>query len=185
MKFNAHKNRFTFAILSERPCSNKIVKFNELYIQCNRVAEVARGHGGPPPKSLDSDENFKPDYTLFCRELRFDLRCFWRSLGKTSAFLGQKQCSLGKKCIITGYILHTLLKQICKFAIIRKNDAFVAKIVNTRLTKIVMATFAPDERLPSSATLRLIRSRIQAVGGDWGVFCFLFLFTQLLDRLTD
>ena len=36
-----------------------------------RVAEVARGHGGPPPKSLDSDENFKPGHTLFCRELRF------------------------------------------------------------------------------------------------------------------
>ena len=30
-----------------------------------------RGHGGPPPKSLDSDENFKPEHTLFCRELRF------------------------------------------------------------------------------------------------------------------
>ena len=30
-----------------------------------------RGHGGPPPKSLDSAENFKPEYTLFCRELRF------------------------------------------------------------------------------------------------------------------
>ena len=25
----------------------------------SRVAEVARGHGGPPPKSLDSDENSK------------------------------------------------------------------------------------------------------------------------------
>ena len=35
----------------------------------------------------------------------------------------------------------------------RKNDAFVAKIVNTRLTKIFMAIFAPQERLPSSATL--------------------------------
>ena len=35
----------------------------------------------------------------------------------------------------------------------RKNDAFVAKIVNTRLTKIFMAIFAPNERLPSSATL--------------------------------
>ena len=35
----------------------------------------------------------------------------------------------------------------------RKNDAFDAKIVNTRLTKIFMAIFAPDERLPSSATL--------------------------------
>ena len=37
----------------------------------------------------------------------------------------------------------------------RKNDAFVAKIVNTRLTKIFMTIFAPDERLPSSATLQL------------------------------
>ena len=34
-----------------------------------------------------------------------------------------------------------------------KNDAFDAKIVNTRLTKIFIAIFAPDERLPSSATL--------------------------------
>ena len=34
------------------------------------VAEVARGHGGPPPKSLNSDENFKSEHTLFCRELR-------------------------------------------------------------------------------------------------------------------
>ena len=36
-----------------------------------RVAEVAREHGWHPPKSLDSDENFKPEHTLFCRELRF------------------------------------------------------------------------------------------------------------------
>ena len=36
----------------------------------SRVAEVARGHGGPR-SSLDSDENFKPEHTLFCRELRF------------------------------------------------------------------------------------------------------------------
>ena len=36
-----------------------------------RVAEVVWRRGGPPPKSLDSDENFKPEHTLFCRELRF------------------------------------------------------------------------------------------------------------------
>ena len=35
----------------------------------------------------------------------------------------------------------------------RKNNAFVAKIVNTRLTKIFMAIFAPHKRLPTSATL--------------------------------
>ena len=37
----------------------------------NRVAEVAREHGWHPPKSLASDENFKPEHTLFCCELRF------------------------------------------------------------------------------------------------------------------
>ena len=35
----------------------------------------------------------------------------------------------------------------------RKNNAFEAKIVNMRLTKIFIATFAPDGRLPSFATL--------------------------------
>ena len=44
---------------------------------------------------------------------------------------------------------------MCKFAIMRKNDAFVAIIVNTRLTKIFMAIFALDERLPTSATLNV------------------------------
>ena len=40
-------------------------------IDNGRVAEVAREHGWHPPKSLDSDENFKPEHTLFCRKLRF------------------------------------------------------------------------------------------------------------------
>ena len=48
----------------------------------------------------------------------------------------------------------------------RKNDAFDAKIVNTRLTKIFIAIFAPDERLPSSSTLSdTIRRR-----GDTGAY---------------
>ena len=40
-------------------------------VSLTRVAEVAREHGWHPPKSLDSDENFKPEHALFCRELRF------------------------------------------------------------------------------------------------------------------
>ena len=40
--------------------------------------------------------------------------------------------------------------QICDYAQKRRIDT---KIVNTRLTKIFIAIFAPDERLPSSATL--------------------------------
>ena len=37
--------------------------------------------------------------------------------------------------------------------ITRKNDASLAKIVNTRLTKIFVAIFALAERLSTSATL--------------------------------
>ena len=43
----------------------------------SRVAEVARGHGWPPPKSLDSDENFKPEHMLFCRELFVAIYAFF------------------------------------------------------------------------------------------------------------
>ena len=70
-----------------------------------RVSEVVRGHRGPLPKSLDSDENFKPQHTLFCR----DLRTFWKSLDKKVPFFGQKQCFFGKKWTITWYILHIIL----------------------------------------------------------------------------
>ena len=41
------------------------------FTDTTRVAEVVRGHREPPLKSLDSDENFKPEHTLFCRESRF------------------------------------------------------------------------------------------------------------------
>ena len=41
-----------------------------------RVAEVAREHGWHPLKSLDSDENFKPQHTLFCCKLRFQRNSF-------------------------------------------------------------------------------------------------------------
>ena len=59
---------------ARRRCWNKAgcwrLKISVNSLSC-RVAEVAREHGWHPPKSLDSDENFKPEHTLFCRELRF------------------------------------------------------------------------------------------------------------------
>ena len=56
-----------------------------------RVAEVARGHGWPPPKSLDSDENFKPEHTLFCRELRFvAIYALFGDLWAKKVFLGHE-----------------------------------------------------------------------------------------------
>ena len=55
------------------------------------MAEVARGHGGPPPKSLDSDENFKPEHMLFCRKLR--VVAIYALFGD----LWTKKCLLGSK----------------------------------------------------------------------------------------
>ena len=42
---------------------------------------------------------------------------------------------------------------MCKFAITRKNNVFVAKIVNTRLAKVFMVIFALAEMPPTSSTL--------------------------------
>ena len=69
-----------------------------------RVAEVAREHGWHPPKSLDSDKNFKPEHTLFCRELRFVAiyALFWRSLGIKSAFLGKNSASWTRSALLHG-----------------------------------------------------------------------------------
>ena len=48
-----------------------LLRFRRICVRSTRVAEVVQGHGGPLPKSLDSDENFKPEHTLFCRKFRF------------------------------------------------------------------------------------------------------------------
>ena len=47
----------------------------------------------------------------------------------------------------------TLYIQSYNYAITHKNDAFVAKIANSRLTKVCVGIFALAERLPTSATL--------------------------------
>ena len=76
------------------------------------MAEVAREHGWLPAKSLDSDENFKPEANIRYFVVNEDLSRFTHFLeifGQKSAFLGQKQCFLGKKCTITWYILHISL----------------------------------------------------------------------------
>ena len=57
------------------------------------VAKVVERHEGPSPKSLDSDENLKPEHMLFCCDIKIcrGLRTFWKSLGKKkSAFLDQQ-----------------------------------------------------------------------------------------------
>ena len=76
-----------------------------------------------------------------------------RGHGSKTVFFGQE---VHYYMVYIAYFSELYL-QICDYV---QNDAFVAKIVNTRLTKIFMAIFAPDERLPSSATLDTYISRI-------------------------
>ena len=66
----------------------------------HRVAEVAREHGWHPPKSLDSDENFKPEHTLFCRKLRFV--AIYALLGD----LWTKEVLFGSKTVFLGQEVH-------------------------------------------------------------------------------
>ena len=58
-----------WGFIQRRNCPD--IKLSANAFSIHRVADVAREHGWHPPKSLDSDENFKPEHTLFCRELRF------------------------------------------------------------------------------------------------------------------
>ena len=110
-----------------------------------RVAEVAREHGWHLPKSLDSDENFKPEHTLFCREIRFvaiyalykasllnpNTRYFVTMLRFVAIYalfgdLWAKKCLFGSKTVFLGQEVHyymvyiayftELILQICDYA---------------------------------------------------------------------
>ena len=76
------------------------INFLTFHVLPIRVAEVVRGHGGPPPRSLDSDENFNPEQTLFCRELRFV------AITHFLGMFGQKKCLFGSKTVFLGQEVH-------------------------------------------------------------------------------
>ena len=67
-----------------------------------RVAEVA--HKGPSPKSLDSDEYFKPEHTLFCRALRFVAiyALFGDLQAKKVPFLVKNSASMARSALLHG-----------------------------------------------------------------------------------
>ena len=70
----------------------------------------------------------------------------------------------------------------------RKNDVFVAKKVNMRLTKVFMAIFALAERLPTSATLWTIflNLYLYCPRSLWTYFLYLYLYcTGLYWALLD
>ena len=84
------------------------------------MAGIAREHGWHPPKSLDSDENFKPEHTLFCCELRFV------AIYALSGDLWAKEVPFWSKTVFLGQEVHyymvyiayftELILQICDYA---------------------------------------------------------------------
>ena len=68
-----------------------------------------RGHGGTPPKSLDSDKNFKPKHTLFFRELRFVAIC------TLSRDLLAKKVPFWVKTVLLGQEVHYYMVYIAYF----------------------------------------------------------------------
>ena len=84
-------------------------------------------------KSLDTDENFKTEHTLFCRELRFVAiyALFVDLWAKKVPFWFKNSVFLGKTCTITWYIMHNTESnwQICDYAqkrrICRENCKYV------------------------------------------------------------
>ena len=83
--------------------------FTLIFFVVGRVAEVVWGHRGPPLKSLDSDENFKPEHTLFCRKLRFVPFTHFLEI------FGQKKCLFGSKLVFLEQEVHYYLVYIAYF----------------------------------------------------------------------
>ena len=118
------------------------------------MAEVAQEHGWHLTKSLDPDENFKPEHTLFCGELRFV--AIYAIFGD----LWAKKCLFGSKTVFLGLEVHyymvyiayftELILQICDYAQERRICCENCKYA---LDENCHGLFCPDERLPSSATL--------------------------------
>ena len=75
------------------------------------MADVVERHEGPSPKSLDSDENLKPEHTLFCRELKFV--AIYALFGD----LWAKKCLFGSKTEFLGQEVHYYM--VYKFANLR------------------------------------------------------------------
>ena len=115
-----------------------------------RVAEVARAHGGRPPKSLDSDENFKPEHTLLCRESRFvAIYALFRDLwAKKVPFWVKNSVSWARSALLHG--IYCIFQRV-NFANLHKNDAFDAKFVNCLLYTSPSPRDLSTSRMPSSA----------------------------------
>ena len=112
--FVANFSHFWCSLYRLKYCISGMDNIHWIYMfQGGRSCAEARGRGAEKFGLRRKFEARK--YTILSRiKISRNLHTVWRSLGKNSAFLGQKQCFLGKKCMITWHILHILLSCICK-----------------------------------------------------------------------
>ena len=112
------------------------MKIMVMFIINSRVAEVAREHGWHPPKSLDSDKNFKPEHTLFCCELRFV--AIYALFGD----LWAKKCLFGSKTVFLGQEVHYYMVYIADFTELILQ---ICNYVQKRRICRENSKYAPDE----------------------------------------
>ena len=134
--------------------------------------KLCEGTQGLRRKVWTGTKILSPNIRYFVGMLRFVViyTLFGNLWAKQKLFFGQKQCFLDKKYTVSLNILHIILNKMSGFVITRKNDAFVAKIVNMRLTKICMPIFAHAERLQTSTILpRTETSKVKDDVSSWKV----------------
>ena len=94
---------------------------------------------------------------LFCRKLRFgDL---W---ARKVPFWVKNSVSCARSALLHGIYCKIYCVKFANLQL-RAKTAHLSQKLYTRLTKIFMDIFAPDERLPSSATLHILANHIQFV----------------------
>ena len=92
------------------PCSLWHDGKNCLDFRNEQGGRSCAGARRPPPKSWDSDENFKPEHTLFCPELRFVAiyALFGDLFAKEVHFRVKNSASVARSALLH-CILHILL----------------------------------------------------------------------------
>ena len=94
-----------------------------------------RGHGGPPLKSLDSDENSKPKHTLFCHHIKIcrDLRTFWKSSVKRSVFWVKNRVSWA--------LLHGIIRKLIKTSKCRSFSEIGLKLLHRSWYRVKVLSY--------------------------------------------
>ena len=106
---------------------------------------MCEGTKGLRRKVWFSTKSLSPNICYFVAILKFvSIYTLYENLwAKKRAVWVKNSVVWAKKVTHIWYVLHIKQSLMCKFVITRKNNTFVAKIVNTLLTKVFMVILPP------------------------------------------